>query len=205
MMERLGRQGMAQRQSVQSGLEVQRANQRNQDMYNAINSGRGQSAADYGIQMDTANTLIGNLPQYQPMDMSGWIAALGNQGQQGGGYPGMGGGYGMQPQGQPDYGFGGGYQIAQSRPVGNGYGAQGYFDGQGGGVGVMGGGTGLMQFQQQDSGRWNPPMTGNYASTAGSPSRWGAPVLQGQGGIVGVTQNNNAQAVDDAFNQGSPF
>jgi len=83
-LERIGNAGMAAKAGQISDLEVQRANQRNQDYYNAIQAGQSNAQQDYSNDMGVASTLIQNLPQWRADDYSGLIASLGS----------MGGGYG---------------------------------------------------------------------------------------------------------------
>lgn len=79
MQERLGRGGMAQKQNTFRDLEVQRANQRNQDIQNAIAAGQRMSQQDNNVRQTVASELIRNLPQYQARDLSGTVAALAMQ------------------------------------------------------------------------------------------------------------------------------
>ena len=101
LQERGGRQGMAENQRAMTDLEVQRANQRNKDILGSISAGQSMTGQDFGINMDVAKTLIGNLPQYQPDDLSGWIASMSPQlqaqGYSGQGAVGYGAGYANSP------------------------------------------------------------------------------------------------------------
>ena len=95
MQEKSDNSAMAEEQNVNLGLDVQRANQRNADIRGAIGAGQSMSGQDYGVQMDVNRTIMQNLPQVLPDDLSGFIAGI-NQGNggMGGGAPGGGGQYG---------------------------------------------------------------------------------------------------------------
>lgn len=79
MQERVGRGGMAEKQRVGTQLEIQRANQRNQDIQNAIATGQRQGQQDTGVRMGVANAIAEHTPQYQARDLSGMVAALAMQ------------------------------------------------------------------------------------------------------------------------------
>ncbi len=93
----------ASKAQTQSGLDVARAVQRNQDFMNAMNQGRSQTAQDYGVQAGTAATFLENMPQYKPDDLSGYAAIAGRQGQGSGLASGAGlsSGTFQAPQGTP--------------------------------------------------------------------------------------------------------
>jgi len=102
-------------------LDVQRANQRNADIMNATQLAAGLAGQTYGVQGGAAATIMGNLPQYLPDDITGQLALLQNFGQGGGGY-------------------GGGATSGQY---------QGSGVGQGGATGGMSGGNGMTLEQLQ--------------------------------------------------------
>lgn len=74
--ERIGRSTMAAQQNAQTDLEIQRANQRNADITNAIKTGQGVTGQQYALEQGVGNTILENLPQYMPDDLSGWLAAV---------------------------------------------------------------------------------------------------------------------------------
>lgn len=80
---RIAREGMAAQTGANTQLEIQRANQRNQDYMNALNQGRAQSQADIGVPMQVGNSLLANQPQFRADDLSGLGAlAMAQQNQQ---------------------------------------------------------------------------------------------------------------------------
>lgn len=190
--ERIGNAGMAQQTNIGSQLEIQRANQRNQDIQNAIAAGRGMSGQDYGLQMDVAGTLIRNLPQYQPQDLSGWLAAM----PQGGGGMGGGGGGGMYAGGGAP---GGGWSGWQGGVLG---GAGGTRRSQAPNVGSMTGLGGNVGFGGPTSSNWQgyPTQAGpdqTYMQQSGMQQ--GPP--QGMFNPGGLTQNPYAAAMQQQANQ----
>lgn len=83
MRARLTREGMAQQTGANTNLEIQRAQQRNQDYMNALNQGRAQTQADIGVPMQVGQSLLQNQPQFRADDLTGLGGlALANQNQQ---------------------------------------------------------------------------------------------------------------------------
>lgn len=112
--ERIGRSTMAAQQNAQTDLEIQRANQRNADIQNAIKTGQGVTGQQYALEQGVGNTILENLPQYMPDDLSGWLAAV--QQPSGGGGAGMG----MDFMSAMGGGGGGGYDAVQAEFGGSG-------------------------------------------------------------------------------------
>jgi len=109
----IDRQAAAQMQNANQQLDVTRANQRTGDMARAIGLGQAQSGQDAGLNLDVNKTIMSELPQEMPDDLSGWIGAFGNEafgGGGGGGYGGalggMGGGFGAPVDPMAAAGFG---------------------------------------------------------------------------------------------------
>lgn len=116
------RQGQAAIQNANMDLDVTRANQRSGDMARAIGLGQSQTGQDTGLALDVNKTLLQETPQQMPNDLSGWVAALGQQGGMGGGMMGGGfnnvgtvGGFG----GGAAMGGGGGYAGGQDMSLGS--------------------------------------------------------------------------------------
>ncbi len=72
------------------------------------------------------------------------------------------------------------------------------------GPGIMGGGTGNMSWNQQDSGRTMDAPRAAPTAAAGTTSRWGAPALSGQGGIMGMSERSGGGAGPGAGAGGAP-
>ena len=69
------RQGQAQLGNQNTQLQVQAAQQRTQDMLNALGAARGQNALDASVMGGSAQALFQNQPQYQGMDLGGLMSA----------------------------------------------------------------------------------------------------------------------------------
>lgn len=75
--ERLGNQAAAESQRTATGLDIQRANQRNQDYMNAANAGQQFTQQDMGANLNPESTVLQNMLYQMPDDYSGLIGALG--------------------------------------------------------------------------------------------------------------------------------
>ncbi len=75
---RIANQGMYANANSGTQLDIARAQNRNNDIQNAIRAGQGVSGQQLGMDMGVAQNYMQNLPQYRPDDLSGLIALLGN-------------------------------------------------------------------------------------------------------------------------------
>lgn len=75
------RAAMGAQATQNTNIDIEAAKQRTQDLTNAANVSRGQSAQDIAPALNVGNSIISHLPQVRPDDYSG-LLALSNQMQQ---------------------------------------------------------------------------------------------------------------------------
>lgn len=75
--ERLGNQAAAESQRTATGLDIQRANQRNQDFMNASNMGQQFTQQDMNANLSPESTVLQNMLYQLPDDYAGLFGALG--------------------------------------------------------------------------------------------------------------------------------
>lgn len=99
--ERLGNQAAAESQRTATGLDIQRANQRNQDYMNAANAGQQFTQQDMNANLAPESTVLQNMLYQMPDDYAGLIGALGqyNYGQA------AQNGFGMSQGGAQNYAY----------------------------------------------------------------------------------------------------
>lgn len=100
MNNNIYRQGVGQLGAVQSNLDIQAALQNRQSEMQALGANQQQSAQNYGVNQNMANSYMQNVLYQRPLDMSGYLA----QGQMGAGMGGIGAGQMNQGVGIPNVG-----------------------------------------------------------------------------------------------------
>lgn len=83
LQERIGRGAMQDQTNSDTQLQVQRANQRNQDWMNAIQAARGGAQANIAPGLAVGNSLLQNQPNFQGNDNGGLMGMLYALSQQG--------------------------------------------------------------------------------------------------------------------------
>lgn len=190
LRERVDRGAMANNQNQQTQLEIQRAQQRNQDIMNASNLGRQGAQANFNVPFQTGNSIMANQPQYRPDDYTG-LLALSQQQQQNNTLNSLLGGRGMGGGGQDTF------QNVQ-RPYGN---INGRYDQSGGGPQ----GLGDWQFGSQYNQYTTPSMSGSpVRQSNGFAQNYGGQANNTSGmmpqGFIGMSQKS-----PNPFNGPNPF
>lgn len=76
LQERIGRGAMQDQTTADTQLQIQRANQRNQDWLSAISAARGGAQANIAPSLAVSNSLLSNQPQFSGNENGGLMGML---------------------------------------------------------------------------------------------------------------------------------